>query len=59
MLVLPLDQPLRRIGAPQKLGSTTAIAGYLEISGGTLAAVRQAGALPGLVLWAPVMSVAA
>jgi N-acyl-L-homoserine lactone synthetase len=50
---------LRRIGVPHKLGNTLAVAGYLEISGETLAKVREAGGLPGPVLWAPVMSAAA
>jgi len=51
--------PLRRIGKPHALGSTLAVAGYLEISIESLARVRSAGGLQGLVLWAPVASTAA
>lgn len=50
---------LERIGEPCKLGNTLAVAGYLEISGETLAKMREAGSLPGPVLWTPVMSAAA
>ncbi|MBR1177041.1 GNAT family N-acetyltransferase [Bradyrhizobium sp. KB893862 SZCCT0404] len=50
---------LRRIAEPQKLGNTTAVAGYLEISTTALAQVRMAGGLPGPILWTPVISAAA
>jgi N-acyl-L-homoserine lactone synthetase len=50
---------LRRIGKPRALGSTLAIAGYLEISIESLARVRAAGGLQGPVLWAPVALAAA
>lgn len=40
-------------------GCTLAVAGYLEISTEILAKVRNAGHLPGPVLWAPVLLVAA
>lgn len=46
--------PLRRLSKPRALGSTLAVAGYLEISIECLARVRCAGDLHGPVLWAPV-----
>ncbi|MEY9543152.1 N-acyl-L-homoserine lactone synthetase [Bradyrhizobium diazoefficiens] len=45
---------LRRIGKPRALGSTLAVAGYLEVSIESLALLRAAGGLQGPVLWAPV-----
>ncbi|WP_354115922.1 acyl-homoserine-lactone synthase [Bradyrhizobium sp. LA7.1] len=51
--------PLRRIGKPRPLGSTVAVAGYLEVSSGALARVHTAGGLHGPVLWAPVAFMAA
>jgi N-acyl-L-homoserine lactone synthetase len=39
--------PLRRIGKPRALGSTLAVAGYLEVSIESLARVRAAGGLRG------------
>jgi acyl homoserine lactone synthase len=51
--------PLRRIGKPRALGSTVAIAGYLEVSADSLACIRSAGNLQGPVLWAPVALAAA
>src|SRR6266478_8759162 len=45
---------LRRIGKPCALGSTLAVAGYLEVSIESLVRVRAAGGLQGPVLWAPV-----
>ncbi len=50
---------LRRIGIPRALGSTLAVAGYLEVSIESLARVRSAGGLQGPVLWAPVALAAA
>ena len=50
---------LRRIGKPRGLGSTLAVAGYLEVSIESLARVRAAGGLQGPVLWAPVALAAA
>ena len=50
---------LRRIGKPRTLGSTLAIAGYLEVSIESLARVRAGGGLQGPVLWAPVAFAAA
>jgi len=50
--------PLRRIAEPQSIGSTVAVAGYLEVSVEALASVRLAGEIPGPVLWAPVLSAA-
>ena len=51
--------PLRRIGKPRPLGSTVAVAGYLEVSSSALARVSTAGGLDGPVLWAPVAFMAA
>ncbi|NUU42560.1 acyl-homoserine-lactone synthase [Tardiphaga robiniae] len=51
--------PLRRIGQPRPLGSTVAVAGYLEVSSLALARVQTAGGLHGPVLWAPVAILAA
>jgi len=51
--------PLRRIGKPHSLGSTLAVAGYLEVSIDSLARIRAAGGLQGPVLWAPVALAAA
>ena len=45
---------LQRIAEPRALGSTLAVAGYLEVSNESLARVRAAGGLQGPVLWAPV-----
>jgi acyl homoserine lactone synthase len=50
---------LRRIGKPRALGSTLAVAGYLEVSIESLARVRAAGGLQGPALWAPVALAAA
>jgi acyl homoserine lactone synthase len=47
--------PLRRIAEPRTIGSTTAVAGYLEISIEALASVRLAGEIGGPVLWTPVL----
>lgn len=51
--------PLRRMGKPHPLGSTVAVAGYLEVSSHALALVHAMGGLQGPVLWAPVASMAA
>jgi acyl homoserine lactone synthase len=48
--------PLRRISDPRTIGTTEAVAGYLEISQEALASVRLAGELAGPVLWAPVLT---
>jgi N-acyl-L-homoserine lactone synthetase len=50
---------LRRIGEPRTVGTTLAVAGYLEVSVESLARVRSAGSLKGPILWAPVALVAA
>ena len=42
--------PLRRLGSPQAIGKTLAVAGYLEVSRERLARVRDAGGLSGVVL---------
>jgi acyl homoserine lactone synthase len=49
---------LRRIAEPRPLGSTLAVAGYLEVSIESLARVRAIGGLQGPVLWAPVAAAA-
>jgi acyl homoserine lactone synthase len=51
--------PLRRIGMPRKLGTTLAVAGYLEVSLKSLGCIRTAGDLRSPVLWAPVSLAAA
>ncbi|MEY9981485.1 N-acyl-L-homoserine lactone synthetase [Bradyrhizobium yuanmingense] len=51
--------PLRPIGKSHALGNTLAIAGYLEVSTNALDRIREAGRIPGPVLWAPVIHVAA
>jgi acyl homoserine lactone synthase len=48
------EWPLRRIGQPRALGSTLAVAGFLDVSIDSLARVRAAGDLTGPVLWEPV-----
>ena len=50
---------LRPIGKPRALGSTLAVAGYLEVSIESLARVRASSGLQGPVLWAPVALAAA
>jgi acyl homoserine lactone synthase len=50
---------LRRIGQPRALGSTLAVAGYLEVSIESLTRVRAGGGLQGPALWAPVALAAA
>jgi acyl homoserine lactone synthase len=51
--------PLRRLGKPRAMGSTLAVAGYLETSVESLARVRSTGGIQGPVLWAPVTLAAA
>ncbi|SJZ30876.1 acyl homoserine lactone synthase [Enhydrobacter aerosaccus] len=46
--------PLKRIGVPHAIGTTRAIAGYLEVSRDALARLRREGGLEQPVLWAPV-----
>ena len=48
------DWPLDRIGVPQTIGSTQAVAGFLNVSNESLDAIRRNGGLAGPVLWAPV-----
>jgi acyl homoserine lactone synthase len=45
---------LRRISEPRRLGSTQAVAGYLEVSAERLTCVRGAEDIRTPVLWAPV-----
>lgn len=51
--------PLKRIGAPHAIGTTRAIAGYLEVSQEALARLRREGGIERQVLWAPVTLAAA
>ena len=51
--------PLRRLGEPRTIGTTRALAGYLDISKDHLERIRSAGSLRGPVLWAPVARAAA
>lgn len=48
--------PLRRIGEPQQIGNTLAVAGFLEVSTDYLVRLRDGGKLKGPVLWAPVIA---
>ena len=45
--------PLQRLGVPQPIGSTLAVAGSLDVSFAALERVRQACGIHGRVLWAP------
>lgn len=47
--------PLARIGPPQTVATTRAVAGFLAVSEESLAAIRHNGGLGGPVLWAPVL----
>ncbi len=47
--------PLDRIGPPLPVGTTQAVAGFLEVSRAALTRLRQAGSLSGPVLWSPVV----
>lgn len=51
--------PLRRIGKPSTIGSTSAVAGYLAISSDILCNIRKAGGLSAPALWTPVIFAAA
>ncbi len=51
--------PLDRLGPARSIGTTMAVAGYLEVSQPALLRLREAGGLSGPVLWAPVVHVAA
>lgn len=50
--------PLERIGEPQTVGKTRAVAGYLPVSGKHLDTVCKNGGLHWPVLWAPVAKAA-
>lgn len=50
--------PLKRIGPPQPIGNSKAVAGHLEISLAALERLRTGGGLSGPVLWMPVMDAA-
>ena len=51
--------PLRRIAEPAAIGTTLAVAGYLEVSTAALTRVRATGGIKSPVLWAPVIGEAA
>lgn len=51
--------PLRRIGNPARIGSTSAVAGYLAISSEILSNLRKAGGISTPALWTPVIFAAA
>ncbi len=51
--------PLRRLGPPVRIGDTSAVAGYLEVSAATLARLRAVGGLSTPALWTPVIHAAA
>jgi acyl homoserine lactone synthase len=51
--------PLDRIGKPQTIGTTLAVAGFLEISAEALSRVCAIGGIRGPVLWLPAMAAAA
>lgn len=51
--------PLDRLGPPRSIGTTMAVAGYLEVSQMALTRLREAGGFGGPVLWAPVIRAAA
>ena len=46
--------PLDRIGPPLPVGSTQAVAGFLEVSSAALGRLREGGGFKGPVLWSPV-----
>lgn len=46
---------LERLGLPQPIGKTMAVAGLLDVSECTLLRLRASGGLRGPVLWAPVV----
>ena len=50
---------LDRLGPPAPIGTTMAVAGYLEVSMEALLRLRELGGLKGPVLWAPVVQSAA
>ncbi|MBZ9763324.1 acyl-homoserine-lactone synthase [Mesorhizobium sp. CA8] len=49
--------PLERLSDPRTIGNTRAVAGYLDVSPGSLAVVRSNGGIRGPVLWAPAIKV--
>lgn len=51
--------PLDRLGLPRPIGTTMAVAGYLDVSYEALMRLRSLGGLNGPVLWAPVVRAAA
>jgi acyl homoserine lactone synthase len=51
--------PLKRLGEPRPIGTTCAVAGYLEVSLDARKRLRREGSLERPVLWAPVAVAAA
>jgi len=51
--------PLERLGRPRAIGTTVAVAGFLEVSAKSLLSVRAAGGLSRPVLWLPAVAAAA
>ena len=51
--------PLERIGSPRAIGTTLAVAGFLEVSAEALSRVRIAGGINRLMLWLPATGAAA
>lgn len=50
--------PLERLGPARAIGTTMAVAGYLEVSESALSRLREMGQIKGPVLWAPVLRAA-
>lgn len=51
--------PLERIGSPRAIGTTLAVAGFLDVSVESLSRVRTCGGISWPVLWLPVPAAAA
>jgi acyl homoserine lactone synthase len=51
--------PLERIGGPRAIGTTLAVAGFLEVSTESLSSVRAVGGISRPVLWLPALAAAA
>ncbi len=47
--------PLERLGSPQEIGNTLALAGYVEISTDILDGIRERGGFDQPVLWGPLV----
>jgi len=53
-----VDWPLERLGAPKKIGNTTAVAGFVEVSTNSLQNIREKGGFHQPLLLAPVLHLA-